>query len=168
MCEFEHVWTRTCRVQKRASDPVELELQVVMSYLIWVLGMELWCSARAISQCCFDPFLTSSTLTPNQYNTSFLNNLCGQTWLSPSTSQGSSWPQKSAISHAYFPSSIQQMFVQATPSSAQCWELIVKGGLGIKQFNLIRMFGARKGKDDFGCPGGKGGQGQLLLTNPAQ
>ena len=32
--------------QKRASDPLELELEVVVSPLMWVLGTELGSSAR--------------------------------------------------------------------------------------------------------------------------
>jgi hypothetical protein len=38
----------TCRSQKRAQDLLELELQEVVSYLIWVLGIEPGFSARAV------------------------------------------------------------------------------------------------------------------------
>lgn len=37
-----------CKGQKRASDPVGLELQVV-TCLMWVLGTELWSSERVES-----------------------------------------------------------------------------------------------------------------------
>lgn len=39
---------RVCahRSQMRASDPLELELEVVVSPLMWVLGTELGSSAR--------------------------------------------------------------------------------------------------------------------------
>lgn len=38
MCEFVHLSTSACRVQKVQSDSMELGLQVVMSYPMWVLG----------------------------------------------------------------------------------------------------------------------------------
>lgn len=34
---------------KKASDPLGLELQVVLSYLTWMLGAELWTSERSAS-----------------------------------------------------------------------------------------------------------------------
>lgn len=36
------------RVQKRASDPLELEFQVVMNFPVWVLGPELGVSEKAL------------------------------------------------------------------------------------------------------------------------
>lgn len=38
----------TCRGQSRASDPLELELEVVVTLLMWVLGTHFGSSARAI------------------------------------------------------------------------------------------------------------------------
>ena len=32
------------------SDPLELELQVLVSHLMWVLGIELWSSVRAVCE----------------------------------------------------------------------------------------------------------------------
>ena len=42
---YVHMSAGTCGDQKRASGHLELELQVVLSHLTWVLGNELWCSA---------------------------------------------------------------------------------------------------------------------------
>lgn len=41
MCGHAHISAVALRVQKGPSDPPELELQVVLNYLIWVLGTEL-------------------------------------------------------------------------------------------------------------------------------
>lgn len=37
------------RGQKMASDPLELELQVVVRYLVWVLKLNIGCSGKASS-----------------------------------------------------------------------------------------------------------------------
>lgn len=37
-----------CRGQKETLDPLELELQMVMSYLMWTLGVEFGSSAKAV------------------------------------------------------------------------------------------------------------------------
>ena len=49
MCACVHVYigADTHRALKRAPDSLELELQVVVSHLMWVLGMESRSSARA-------------------------------------------------------------------------------------------------------------------------
>ena len=50
MCAFVnvcHMSADTCRGQKRASEPLELELQMVVSFLMWVLGTELKSSGQA-------------------------------------------------------------------------------------------------------------------------
>jgi hypothetical protein len=52
VCICASVWLCVCECsahggQKRASDPPELELQVVVSRPLWVLGIELRSSARA-------------------------------------------------------------------------------------------------------------------------
>lgn len=39
--------TSTCGSQERALDCLELELQMVISSLAWVLGTKLWSSVRA-------------------------------------------------------------------------------------------------------------------------
>ena len=41
---YVHVYAAGCGGQKRASDPLELELKVVVDYLKWVLGNAL-CSS---------------------------------------------------------------------------------------------------------------------------
>lgn len=41
-----HLSAGSCRGQKRATDPVALELQVAMMDLTWVLGLELTSSGR--------------------------------------------------------------------------------------------------------------------------
>lgn len=46
-----------CRNQKRASDLLELELQVVMSRLIWVLGTKLQSSGKAVTPLTAESFL---------------------------------------------------------------------------------------------------------------
>lgn len=38
---YVHMSAGTQGCQKRASDPMELKLEVFVSYLTWVLGMEL-------------------------------------------------------------------------------------------------------------------------------
>ena len=48
LCIYVHA-CGTYRGQKRISDPLELELQVVMSCLIWVQGTEIKPSGRASS-----------------------------------------------------------------------------------------------------------------------
>lgn len=40
---------RVCRSQKRASDSLELEIQVVVSDPVWVLGVKLRSSGRSES-----------------------------------------------------------------------------------------------------------------------
>ena len=50
LCEHAHVSTGTCRGQKWVSDtPPEMELQVVVTCLQWVLGMKLGSSARRVN-----------------------------------------------------------------------------------------------------------------------
>lgn len=44
-----HVSTSIGRIHQKASDPLELKLQAVVSYLMWVLGVELRSSGRAVS-----------------------------------------------------------------------------------------------------------------------
>lgn len=39
---FAHVNETDCQVQKRALDPVELDLQVDVSFPEWLLGTVLW------------------------------------------------------------------------------------------------------------------------------
>jgi hypothetical protein len=48
MCEYVHLCVATSEVQKRSSDPLEIELQVVVSHLTWVLGTELRSSGRTV------------------------------------------------------------------------------------------------------------------------
>jgi hypothetical protein len=43
-----HLWECICREQKKALDPLELELQSVVSFLTWVLGTELRFSVGAL------------------------------------------------------------------------------------------------------------------------
>lgn len=38
-----------CRGQIRVVDSLELELQEVMSCMLWVLGTEFWSSGRTVS-----------------------------------------------------------------------------------------------------------------------
>jgi hypothetical protein len=40
LCEYVHMSTGTCQEQ-RHQTPLQLDLQVVMSHLMWVLGTEL-------------------------------------------------------------------------------------------------------------------------------
>lgn len=40
-----------CAGQKRASDPLKLEIQVSVSHLMWVLGTKHGSSASAVSKC---------------------------------------------------------------------------------------------------------------------
>jgi hypothetical protein len=47
MCLYLHVSADALRGQKRASDPLEPELQVEKSCLTWGLGAELVSSGRA-------------------------------------------------------------------------------------------------------------------------
>ena len=49
LCVRGSVCPGTNRGQKRMLDPLELELQEVMSCLTWVLETELWPSVRATS-----------------------------------------------------------------------------------------------------------------------
>lgn len=50
---YEYRWMsydfRCLQGRKRTSDPLELESQVVVSYLIWMLGSELKSSERAVN-----------------------------------------------------------------------------------------------------------------------
>lgn len=46
---MHYVHVEAYRGQRRVSDPLELELQVVVSCLRWMLGTEPMCSARAVS-----------------------------------------------------------------------------------------------------------------------
>lgn len=49
-------------VQKRVMDPLELEVQALMSCPTWVLGIELWFSVRAAStlyHCAISSTMTS-------------------------------------------------------------------------------------------------------------
>lgn len=49
MCDYLCICECRClRGQKRACDPLELELQAIVSCLTWVLGTELRPSARAL------------------------------------------------------------------------------------------------------------------------
>lgn len=56
-----HVSAHTHRDQKRALDPLELELQAVVNYRIWVLGTELRSSRRASKHFLLLNCLSSST-----------------------------------------------------------------------------------------------------------
>ena len=47
-----HVCADACQGQKRTSDPLEVEPQVVVSCLAWVLGTELDSSRRASALNC--------------------------------------------------------------------------------------------------------------------
>lgn len=49
MCMCVHISVGTSIDQKRASDSTELELQAIVSYLMWVLETELLCFERATS-----------------------------------------------------------------------------------------------------------------------
>ena len=44
-----HMCMGASRGQKKLSDPLNLELQVIIGYLMWVLGIELWFSGRVVS-----------------------------------------------------------------------------------------------------------------------
>jgi hypothetical protein len=44
MCVCMYEWI--CRGQKRVSDPLELELQVIRRHLMWLLRTKLRCPAR--------------------------------------------------------------------------------------------------------------------------
>jgi len=48
LCDYTHVSAGTHRGQKRASDPLALEIQVVVSFLTWGLGTKLRFSARLV------------------------------------------------------------------------------------------------------------------------
>lgn len=52
-----HVHVGTCRVEKGASDTLELEWQGAMSHLLWILGIGLWTveAANAPSHCANSP-----------------------------------------------------------------------------------------------------------------
>ena len=43
-----HVSASACRIQERVLDPLELELQAVVSHLMWVLRTELGSSPRVL------------------------------------------------------------------------------------------------------------------------
>lgn len=47
VCEYAHIPVDVCGGQKRALDTPELELQVAVSFSVWVLGAELGSSVRA-------------------------------------------------------------------------------------------------------------------------
>lgn len=47
VCGDVHMSANTLGRQKSISDPLELELDVVVSHLMWMLGAELRPSARA-------------------------------------------------------------------------------------------------------------------------
>lgn len=57
-CEFRCPW------RPEASDPLELELQTLVSCLLWVLGIELRSSARSMLACCSS---LSYLQLPSQY-----------------------------------------------------------------------------------------------------
>lgn len=48
MCAYVQVSALECKSQK-SLDPLELDLHVVVSHLMWVLGTKLGSSARAVS-----------------------------------------------------------------------------------------------------------------------
>ena len=48
MCVGTHKCS-SCECQKEVSDPMKLELQVVVNHLMWMLGTELESCARAAS-----------------------------------------------------------------------------------------------------------------------
>lgn len=48
LCEYVYMTVDAYRGQKRASELLEWELQMVMSHLKWVLGMKLVSSGRAV------------------------------------------------------------------------------------------------------------------------
>lgn len=58
--------------RKRVLGPTELELQVIVSYLLWVLETELWASVRAahvLNHCAassshINSFFTASCVSP--------------------------------------------------------------------------------------------------------
>lgn len=52
------------RGQKRVSDPLELELQEVVSHLIWMLGIELRSYGRAVSALNLSHLSNPPTLHP--------------------------------------------------------------------------------------------------------
>lgn len=52
VCACAHVCADACQGQKRTSDPLEVEPQVVVSCLAWVLGTELDSSRRASALNC--------------------------------------------------------------------------------------------------------------------
>lgn len=45
VCLYEHMYTVACGGQERVLDPLELELWAFVG--LWVLGPEVWLSARA-------------------------------------------------------------------------------------------------------------------------
>jgi hypothetical protein len=55
--------------QKRAPDPLELELKAIVSFLMWVLRTELWSSRRAVYVLTWEPFFF-------QHKTTFLLSCC--------------------------------------------------------------------------------------------
>ena len=48
VCEYAHVDAGTQGGKKKASDPLELKLQAVVSHLMWVLGTAPGSSATAV------------------------------------------------------------------------------------------------------------------------
>lgn len=53
-----HLSTGVCVNHRRASEPLELELQVIMSCPMWVLGPELKSSGRAVCTLTAEPSLS--------------------------------------------------------------------------------------------------------------
>lgn len=50
MCVFvQHIHAGAHRIQKRVLDPLELELQAVVSHVTWVQGTKLRASDRAVT-----------------------------------------------------------------------------------------------------------------------
>lgn len=59
VCLYLHVGADALGGQKRATNPLELELQAVMSCLTWVLGAEPVSSGRAQAHFSTEPLSTS-------------------------------------------------------------------------------------------------------------
>ena len=65
-CEYVHMSASVLKGQKRALDPLGLELLAAVSHLVWVLGTEHWSFERLIPALLLS-HLSSST-TPSPYS----------------------------------------------------------------------------------------------------
>lgn len=63
MCVF-HMYSSVFQVQERVLVPPELQLQMALSSLMWVLGAELQSSARAAGALDHRAIASSSALQP--------------------------------------------------------------------------------------------------------